>query len=182
MSGALPLIIAAATAGVPEPDIAMNALTVAVPSLDGARGIQVGYERWLPRPQISITASVQLREAAVGDYTGIRAGVGGEVRWYFRQKSFLHAQPTGSMVGWWTGGRLDVAVDGTHDLMSDRWLGTTVEIGTSALVGYRFSPWRGLEITPCAGVTWRHDIDLSGRLPGWSRAGFAGGLSAGWMF
>ncbi|MBL0216375.1 MAG: hypothetical protein IPQ07_21140 [Myxococcales bacterium] len=193
MSGSLPIIIAAATAGASTSASTTatatidraprsNAITLAVPSLDGARGAQVGYERWLQGPRLGLTVSVQLREAAVGDYTGIRAGVGGELRWYWRARSFLHAQPTGSMIGWFIGGRVDVAVDTTHDDSSDRWLGTSLEIGTSALVGYRFAPWRGLEITPSAGLNWRYDVDLSGRLPGWSRTGIAGGLSVGWMF
>ena len=106
--------------------------------------------------------------------------VGGEVRWYFRQKSFLHAQPTGSMVGWWTGGRLDVAVDGTQDEMTDRWIGTTVEIGTSALVGYRFAPWRGLEISPSLNGGVRHEF--AKRLPGWTRPMGGIGLTVGWLF
>jgi hypothetical protein len=188
MSGALPIIIAAATAGSASTTATLeraplrNAITIAVPSLDGATGAQVGYERWIPAAQISITVSAQLRESAVGDYTGIRAGVGAEIRWYFRARSFLHAQPTGSMIGWFTGGRIDVAIDGTKDLKTDRWIGTTLGIGTSALVGYRFAPWRGLEITPTTGLTWRRDIDLSGRLPGWNRGGIAGGLNLGWMF
>jgi hypothetical protein len=183
VSGALPIILAAAASSVPHPAAPLeNAITIAIPSLDGGRGIQVGYERWLPAHRISLTASAQLREAAVGDYTGVRAGLGGELRWYWRARSFLHAQPTGSMIGWFVSGRVDVDLDGTHDTTSERWIGTTLEVGTSALVGYRFAPWRGLEITPSAGLTWRHDIDLTGRLPGWSRGGIAGGLSAGWMF
>ena len=159
-----------------------NAITIAIPSLDGGRGAQIGYERWLPEERVSLGISAQVRQAATGDYTGVRAGVGGELRLYWRARSFLHAQPTGSMIGWFVGGRVDVALDGTRDDATDRWLSTTLEIGTSALIGYRFAPWRGLEITPSAGLTWRRDIDLSGRLPGWSRAGIAGGISAGWMF
>lgn len=187
MSGSLPIIIAAATTSISarpklEPAPLDNAITVALPSLDGGRGLQVGYERWLPDHRISLGASVQLRETATGDYTGLRSGIGAELRYYWRARSFLHAQPTGSMIGWFVGGRLDIAVDGTHDLATDRWIGTTLEIGTSALVGYRFAPWRGLEVTPFGGLTWRRDIDLSGRLPGWGRPGIAGGLSVGWMF
>jgi hypothetical protein len=184
MSVTLPAIIASAIA-VPAPppiDVALNAITIAVPSLDGARGVQVSYERWLPDRRVSLGASVQLREAATGDYTGIRAGAGAEVRWYWRARSFLHAQPTGSMIGWWLGARVDVDIDGTHDVTTGRWIGTTLEVGGSALAGYRFAPWRGLEITPYAGLMWRRDIDLTGRLPGWSRPGIGGGLSIGWLF
>ena len=70
----------------------------------------------------------------------------------------------------------------TTYLATDRWIHTTLEIGASALIGYRFAPWRGLELTPYGGLTWRRDVDLTGRLPSWSRAGVAGGLTLGWLF
>lgn len=184
MSGMLPLIVAAASAGdVPAPPVPVNDVSIALPSLDGLRGVQVGYERFSPARRISLGASVQLREAAVGDYTGVRAGVGAELRWYWRDvKPWLSGQPRGSMTGWFVGGRLDVAVDGTRDAVDDRWLGTMLGIGATGHVGYRIAPWRGLEITPTAGLLWRREIDLSGRLPAWSRGGIAAGLSVGWMF
>ena len=185
MSVALPAIISAAIAAHPELEpepVLRNAISLAVPSLDGARGVQVAYERWLPERRISLAASVQLREAARGDYIGMRAGVGGELRWYWRATSFLGPQPDGSMIGWFVGGRVDIDLDGTHDLATDRWISTTLELGASALIGYRFAPWRGLEITPYGGLTWRRDVDLSGRLPSWARGGIAGGLTMGWLF
>lgn len=184
MSGVLPLIVAAASAGEPPaPAVPLNDVSIALPSLDGLRGVAVGYERFLPARRLGLGASVQLREAAVGDYTGVRAGVGAEVRWYFRTADpWLSIQPRGAMAGWFVGGRLDVAIDGTRDAVADRWLGTMLGIGATGLVGYRIAPWRGLEITPSLGLAWRHEIDVSGRLPSWSRGSVAAGLSVGWMF
>lgn len=181
MSGALPLIVAAASAGLPaEPEPLRNDVSIALPSLDGLRGIQVAYERLLPK-QLGLSASIQIRQAAVGDYGGTRAGLGGELRRYFGRSRFGTHAP-GSMVGWYLGARVDVAIDTTTDTMTDRSLGTTLEIGTSSSVGYRLAPWRGLEITPSVGLTYRLDVDLSGRLPPWSRPGIAGGLAVGWLF
>ncbi|MBL9015375.1 MAG: hypothetical protein JNL83_14420 [Myxococcales bacterium] len=185
MSVALPAIISAAIATHPElasEPVLEHAITVAVPSLDGLRGAQIAYERWFPAHRISLSASVQLRQAARGDYIGMRAGGGGELRWFWRATSFLGPHPDGSMIGWFLAARIDVNVDGTHDLISDRWISTTLEVGTSALIGYRLAPWRGLELTPYGGLTWRRDVDLSGRLPSWSRGAIAGGVTIGWLF
>ena len=42
--------------------------------------------------------------------------------------------------------------------------------------------WRGLEITPSVDVGLRHDTDLSGRLPAWTRPEFGAGLTIGWLY
>ena len=90
--------------------------------------------------------------------------------------------PAGSMVGWFVGARLELAVGATHDRVDDRWLGESLEIATSALVGYRIAPWRQLEITPSLGLGTRRQLDLSGRLPSAQRATITAGLSVGWLF
>ena len=48
-----------------------------------------------------------------------------------------------------------------------------------ALAGYRFAPWRGLEVRPYVGVAVRHEH--SGDV-GWTRPGLAYGLALGWSF
>jgi hypothetical protein len=164
------------------PPVQWNAVFVGLPSLDGARGLQAGYERWVPDHRLGLGASVQLHESAIGDYTGVRAGIGAEVRWYWRARSFLHAQPDGSMIGWFTGGRFDIAGAWTHDIPDHRWLGSGMSFGLTGEVGYRLAPWRALIITPTTGITLRRDIDVSGRLPAWTRGGIAFGLEVGWMF
>ena len=121
------------------PPIRSNAVFVGLPSLDGARGLQAGYERWVPEYRLGLGASAQLHESAIGDYTGVRAGIGVEVRWYWRARSFLHAQPDGSMIGWFTGGRFDIAGAWTHDIPDHRWLGSGVSFGLTGEVGYRFA-------------------------------------------
>ncbi len=172
MSVLLPLIVAAH----------LNDVSVALPSLDGASGVQAGYERFMPERKLGLGVSLQMRRAAVGDYTGMRYGVGVEGRWYWRGDAWLSTLPAGNMVGWFVGARFDVALDATHDDVMDRSLGTTLELGGAGSIGYRIAPWRGLEITPSVALTRRWDIDLSGRLPAWGRGGIAAGLSVGWLF
>ena len=189
MSDALGLVIAAAIAASPDaletylaPEPLNNAISIAIPSVDGFRGLAVGYERFVPERDLSLVLSVQGRESASGDYTGVRAGVGAELRWYWRsdRKAWLSRQPAGSMAGWYTAGRIDVSIDATRDRVDDRWLGTAVELGAMASLGYRIAPWRGLEITPSFGAGWRREF--SSRLPDWSRGTLAIGLTAGWLF
>ncbi len=183
MSGALGLALATAAASAPLPDpIAYNDVSLAVPALDGGRGVQVALERWLPAQRVGVAGDIEARESAVGDYTGIRVGIGAEVRWYWHADGWLSRQPKGSMVGPFVGGRLGVALDATHDRLDHRWLGTAVELEGTWLVGYRIAPWRGLEITPSAGIGVRQDFDLSGRLQPDRRLTIAIGLAVGWLF
>jgi len=159
-----------------------NAVSVAIPSLDGFRGVTASYERFFPARNLSVAVSGQLRQSAAGDYTGLRTGGGGELRWYWRAdtKAWLSKQPAGAMVGWFTGGRIDVSIDATRDRADDRWLDTAVELGAAALIGCRIAPWRGLEVTPSFNLGWRHEF--AQRLPGWSRGTIGVGLTVGWLF
>jgi hypothetical protein len=195
VSDALGLVVAAAAAATsPSTPAALppslNAssqilhhdISIAVPSIDGLRGLAVTYERWFPASRISVGVSGQLRQSAAGDFTGITSGVGGELRWYWRASAWRSSQPAGSMVGWFVGGRIDVAVGATRDDDDDRWLGTALSLSGTGHVGYRVAPWRGLELTPTAGLLLRRELDVSGRLPGWTRAGISVGLTVGWMF
>lgn len=157
-------------------------VSIAIPTFDGLRGLAVGYEHWLPERRISLGVSAQLRQSATGDFTGITTGLGAELRWYWRASAWRSSQPAGSMVGWFVGGRLDVALGATRDTVDERWLGTMLSLGGTGHIGYRIAPWRGLEITPTAGLLLRRELDVSGRLPGWTRGGAAAGLAIGWMF
>lgn len=185
MSDVLGVIIAAATstAGVSataEPDL--NAISISVPAIDGLRGLGASYERWLPARRISIAAIGQLRQTATGDYGALGVGAGAELRWYWRADGWLSKLPAGSMVGWFVGARLELAVGATHDRVDDRWLGESLALGTSGLVGYRIAPWRHAEITPSVGLGVRRQWDLSGRLPSYSRGTVLAGLTVGWLF
>lgn len=186
MSGALAIAIAAATTG--EPSVVetsaplQNAISVALPSLDGMHGIAASYERFAPDRDISFSAAVQLRQSVTGDFTGLRIGGGGELRWYWRsnQKAWLSKLPAGAMAGWFTGARTDVALVGTHDDVDGRWLGSSLEVASAALLGYRIVPWRQLEITPSILAGVRHEF--ARRVPGWTRGTVGAGLTAGWLF
>jgi hypothetical protein len=196
MSDAIAIIVAAAAstaAPVEEPmhvDASLtehreplrNDVSIAIPSIDGFRGITASYERFLPERRLGIAVSGQLRESATGDYTGVRTGIGGELRWYWRadRKAWLSRQPAGSMAGWFTGGRIELSIDATHDRVDGRWLDTAVELGAAGLLGYRIAPWRGLEITPSIDLGWRHEF--AQRLPGWTRGTIGVGLAVGWLF
>lgn len=185
MSDFLGLLLAAASAQhgvVEEPDL--NAVSLSIPAVDGLRGIGATYERFLPRYKISVAGLADIRQTATGDYGAVSAGIGGELRWYWRahRKAWLSRLPAGSMAGWFLGTRLEIAFGATHDRVDDRWLGESLDIGASGLVGYRIAPWRKLEITPTLGLGQRYQIDLSGRLPSYRRGTAFVGLSVGWLF
>lgn len=183
----LPLVIAAlrvSTADVaPPPPIANeHAVSFSLPALDGLRGVQVQYEQFYPSHRMSLAVSAQYRETAIGDYTSQRAGIGFEWRWYWRADAWLSNQPKGSMVGWFLGARADMLIERTHDDYDDRQLGSILEMGLAARIGYRIAPWRDLEITPSFSITEVVDVSLSGRVPAWQRSGIGLGLTVGWMF
>ncbi len=177
------LALTTAARAEPAPDAPYrNAISVALPSIDGLRGAQVSYERWCPCRRLSLAVSGQLRQTATVDFGGLTAGLGAELRWYWRARAWLTHQHRGSMVGWFVGGRVDLAADWIRDRVEDRALGTGLAFGVATRVGYRIAPWRGLEITPLTGLSWRHQIDLDGRVPSQSAFSVVFGMSLGWMF
>jgi hypothetical protein len=157
---------------------------VALPSVDTGRGLAGGYERRLAGRNVTYALRGELRESASGDYTGIRVGVGAEVRWFWRapHAAWLTVLPPGSLAGWYLAAGSYAAADATHADTDHRWLGTTFELGGVARIGYRIAPWRGLAITPSAGLEIQRELDVSGRLAGVTRGGVAFGLDVGWMF
>jgi hypothetical protein len=177
------ILAATATTSAPAPAPAPaydQAISVALPSLDTGRGVEIGYERWLPERRLAWSAYAELRESATGDYTGLRTGVGVRVRWFWRADAWLSRLPAGNMVGWFVGGGAGIAGDFTHDDADHRWLGTALEIGADAEIGYRIAPWRELVITPWTGLELHHDVQT--RIPDWTRGGAIVGLDAGWLF
>jgi hypothetical protein len=176
------LVLAAMASGHTPKEPDRNAISISVPSIDGLRGVAASYERWFPDRRISLAAIGQLRQTATGDYGALSVGIGGELRWYWRADAWLSKLPPGSMVGWFLGGRVELAIVATHDRVDDRWLGETLDTAATAVIGYRIAPWRHVEITPSFGLGGRHQIDLSGRLAGYTRGVAAAGLSVGWLF
>jgi hypothetical protein len=161
-----------------------QSIEVAVPSLDTGRGLVAGYERWLPDRRWSYELRGEFRESAAGDYTGLRAGIGVEARWFWRapRGAWLSVLPPNNMAGWFLAAGSYVAADFTHDDEDHRWLGSALQLGVVGRIGYRIVPWRQLAITPSAGLELQRDIDLSGRLAGATRGGLAYGLDVGWLF
>jgi hypothetical protein len=157
---------------------------VALPSLDTGRGIDASYEHALALPDFTLRATGELRESATDDYTGVRIGAGVELRWYWRadRKPWLSRIAAGNLVGWFVGAEALVDVDATHDHPDHRWLGTALQLGGVVHAGYRIAPWRGLAITPSAGIEFGRDFDLGDRLPGYTRVLPTFGLDVGWMF
>jgi hypothetical protein len=175
-------VTAAPTAPVAAPVVLEHAISLAIPSTDGGRGALVIYERYAPDRRISFGATGELRETAIGDYTGVRVGVGGRVRYFPRHTAWLSKQPKASMVGWFVGGGVHVDTDFTHANTDHRWLAPALELGGSVQVGYRIAPWRGLVITPTTGIAIHHTFDLSGRLAGLTLGGGTVGLELGWLY
>jgi hypothetical protein len=146
-----------------------------------AHGLSVELERDLPRYRISAVGALALRSTAGGDYDSSTIGVGAEVRYWFRRGAIWTRRPAGSPVGWYAALRLDTSHTSVTDA-SDAEIGAQHTVGLAALGGYRFAPWRGLEVRPFAGFTIRHDRDHHGKLAGWTRPGFAYGLAVGWSW
>jgi hypothetical protein len=146
----------------------------------GERGLIVDAERDLPDFNISVDAGIVLRATAGGDYSSRTAGIGGEVRYWFKRRAIWTRQPSGSAIGWYTAGRVDLAR--TSLSMDDMSLGVERQLGVSVLGGYRFAPWRGLEIRPYTGLAIRREWDAGHRVAAWGRGGLVFGFAVGWAW
>ena len=173
---AIALLATTATAAADVPDT-----TVSV-ELAGfrERGLIIDVERDLPERRISVDAGVVLRASAGGDYTSRTAGIGGEVRYWFKRDAIWTSRPRGSAIGWYVGGRIDLAR--TSLAMDGMTLGSERQLGISALGGYRFAPWRGLEIRPYTGIAIRREWNAGDRVSPWTRGGIVFGFAAGWTW
>jgi hypothetical protein len=146
-----------------------------------AHGLSVEVERDLPRYRISAAGALMLRSTAGGDYDSTTIGLGAEARYWFKRRAIWTRRPTGSPVGWYAALRLDTAHTSVTDAM-DEHIGAHHTTALSVLGGYRFAPWRGLEIRPYGGFAVRHDRDHHGGLASWTRPGLAYGLAVGWSW
>lgn len=143
---------------------------LAVPSIDGAAGLELGGERQVA-PQRTVALAASMRRTASSDYDAVRLGAALEYRHYFRSPS---------QRGWLAGARLDVATSRLS--MSDRPIGTVISTGLRAELGYRVIPWRSLTVTALIGLGGSVDRDLDGRLPTQAHRVLGLGLDLGWMF
>lgn len=144
------------------------------------RGLIIDVERDLPERRISVDAGIVMRASAGGDYSSRTLGIGGEVRYWFKRRAIWTHRAHGSAIGWYVGGRLDLAR--TSLSMDDMSLGAERQFGTSMLFGYRFAPWRGLEVRPYTGIAMRREWNAGDRLAPWTRGGFVLGFAVGWAW
>jgi hypothetical protein len=146
-----------------------------------AHGLSVEVERDLPRHHVSVAGALMLRSTAGGDYDSSTIGLGAEVRYWFKRDAIWTRRPAGAPVGWYAALRLDTAHTSVTDAM-DEEIGAQHTVAIGAFGGYRFAPWRGLEVRPYGGIAVRTDRDHHGQLAGWTRAGLAYGLALGWSW
>lgn len=144
------------------------------------RGLIIDGERDLPDLHISVDAGLVLRASATGDYSSRTLGIGGEVRYWFKRRAIWTRAPRGSAIGWYTAGRIDLARTSLE--MDDMSLGVERQFATSLLFGYRFAPWRGLEVRPYTGLAIRREWDASDRVAAWTKGGFVFGFAVGWSW
>ncbi|MCB9561583.1 MAG: hypothetical protein H6708_14345 [Kofleriaceae bacterium] len=153
---------------------------LALPSLTYG-GLAVDVERDLPARGFSLVGGAVIRAAATGDYGSTTLGASAEIRRWFKRRAIWTHQPRGAMIGWYLGGRLDVATMRLTDDAGAR-VGGQVTIAASVLGGYRLAPWRGLTVTPTLGLSHRVELDPDGRLPAWHRGAITFGVDLGWLF
>lgn len=149
------------------------------PRAFAAHGLAIEAERDLPAHRLSLAAALAVRSTAGGDYDSTTLGAGVELRYWLRRRAVWTHRPRGAAVGWYLAARLDLSRTALRDAM-DTSLGAMTTLGTAALVGYRFAPWRGLEVRPYAGLAVR--TDTGGGLPAWTRGSLGYGLALGWTF
>ena len=141
------------------------------------RGLIIDGERDLPDLHICVDAGLVLRASATGDYSSRTVGLGGEVRYWFKRRAIWTRAPRGSAIGWYTGARIDLARTSLE--MDGMALGRERQFATSVLFGYRFAPWRGLEVRPYTGLAIRREWDAS---TAWTKGGLVFGLAVGWSW
>jgi len=156
-----------------------HAVWLALPSIDGSAGAELGGERGIA-PRQAVVVAVSVRQTAAGDYDAVRLGIAGEYRWYWRGGGGWARIAGLERTGWFTGGRVDLAASRLS--MDERHVGTLVSAGARAELGYRLTPWRGLAITALVGVGGNVDRDTDGRLPLEAHRLLGFGLDLGWMF
>lgn len=159
-----------------------RALSIGLPALQGFGGIAGYYEQLLPGRPWSLVTGGGIRLGARGDFSSITLAAGAEARYWLRGSAIWCDAPPRSMVGWFAGGRVDLAWTHTHDDVADRSLGNNLGVAVTGTFGYRFLIRGRVELTPLVGLGVTRETDLGGRLPGFTRGTARVGLTLGWMF
>ncbi len=121
---------------------------VSLPLLGLERGsLAVQGERYLGE-RWAVTAAVAARRVDAGDFDARGLALGGGVRWFFYP---FHRWGHGG--GAFLAGRVDGTWRWLIDERDGRSIGDSVQLATSALVGWRLVAWKHLELTPEVGLT-----------------------------
>jgi hypothetical protein len=169
-----------------------NAVWVAIPSIDGHAGFELGAERGVA-PRVGVVVAANVRQTAAGDYDAVRVGVAAEYRKYWRGRARWNVVTGLDRTGWFYGARVDVgtsrlsmsmsgSMSGSGSEMAERHIGSTLVAGARAELGYRLTPWRGLVVTAIGGIGGAIERDAAGRLPTERKTVLGFGLDLGWMF
>lgn len=126
-------------------------------------------------PRWSVMTAMAYRTSGGEDYDVWEAGFGTAGRFW------LMGAGRPALRGPFLGARLDYGL--THASLHGRSIGSTLRHGESVSFGWRFLPWKSVEITPSVGLGVRTEWDARGRLAPWTRAElFRFGTTAGWVF
>lgn len=170
------VLLAASAAAAEAP---RHAAWVAIPSIDGHAGAELGLERGVA-PETGVVLAVSARQTAAGDYGAVRVAVAAEYRRYWRGAARWNAIAGLDRTGWFYGARVDLGTSRVS--MDERHVGSTLVAGARAELGYRLTPWRGLVITGLTGLGVAVERDAAGRLPADRKTVLGFGLDLGWMF
>lgn len=182
MAAAVLLLCAGARAAEAQPVVVeapRHAAWVAIPSIDGHAGVEVGVERGVA-PRAGVVVAANVRQTAAADFDAVRVGVAAEYRRYWRGRGRWNAVAGLERTGWFWGARADLGMSRLS--MGERHVGSVLVAGARAEMGYRLTPWRGLVVTAIAGVGGAVERDAAGRLPAEGKPVLGLGLDVGWMF
>lgn len=169
------------TVAKPSPPRRTQSVSTGVYALQGLAGLQGQYERQF-RPRWSWIAGGGLRFNARGDYGSSTLAAGGEARFWLRGKALWSRAPQRSIIGWYVGGRLDLAWTRTVDEVDDRTIGNDLSVAITGTLGYRLLVRNRVEMTSMFGLGVTEEVDLRGRLPAYARPTIRFGFTVGYMF
>jgi hypothetical protein len=159
-----------------------RAISVGLWSLMGLSTVAGQYEQQLSQRRWSWVAGGGVRSGAGGDYRSTTLAAGGELRYWLRGRAIWSDAAPASMVGWFAGARVDIAWTRTVDQIRDRTAGNNLALAVTGNFGYRFLIRGRVELATWVGMGGTREIDLGGRLPGYTRPSPRLGTSLGWCF
>ncbi|MBT8493252.1 MAG: hypothetical protein KJO07_09375 [Deltaproteobacteria bacterium] len=166
----------------PVPD---KLVSISIPALT-VRSLSVSYEHHslgdLLDDRFSVMVHAGIRDTAQEDFAGTTVASGFGVRYWLTGRAPWSRYQEPGMLGLFTGLRVGLAYANIRDEIDDERIGATLTLSETVELGYRFAAWGRMEITPSTGFQLRHDFDLIGDLPAWTKGAFIVGLSVGYLF